>query len=1001
MILSKIHVSTILFFVFLLSLTIVNAQSQKDSLQAYAYIKKGDSLAKNYHFKNSSIAYKKAIPLYKQSKAWEQLVVVYNKLYQNSRMTKDLEAGKKNLEKALKISNLIPNQFNEEKSLTYLNLGVYHIIEGSPDKSIIYFFKALDIRQKIYPKVHEKISELHKEIGDCYYTLAQYNLALKHIKTSLQINKKVFGDNSLQVGNDYHRISIIYTAKGEFDPALDYAKQGLSLRLKHLPPASPYVKVSYIQLAYSYAYKGDFEKALYYNQKHYDLVTNKKQNTSLVHYYMGMSKCYHLMGAHEKALEYDIKKWEVWNSLFGEAHIYSISHLADLGKAYISVKNYEKALYHLNTALANSKKKLGKHNHNIANIYISLGELYNIKTDYRKAIEHFNKALQIFKYDGLKKTGSKFYQDVSTLSLLKALKGKAFGFLQHYKLSENPDELKTSLAIYRKTDELINTTRLSLQNYDDKVDFSKVSQEIYSEAIQANFLMYKRQKKEAFLKTSLYYSEKNKANTLHELLSAKSFSNLPKELIELENTFKNKRSYFQSKITNGRNNKDIDSLTLHFIENKLFNANRSYDSLIGLFEKKYPRYYQLKHTASVITFEAIQRKLNSETTLLEYFTADSTTYAFVISKNNFQVKELVTPNLLGKIGQMRKALEERDLPTYKTVSRSLYQTVIAPMIDHFAGERLIIVPDGPLWHLNFDLLLTEDNTSKNPKELPYLLKKYAISYANSANLLFNRQKYGNQKTLTQQVLAFSYSDTTALANGNIMPLEVLRDATEDLPGTREEIRAIAQIVDGAYYYGKEAVEANFKKDVGNYNIVHLALHGKVDNERPQNSKLYFTKTKDSLEDNFLYSHELFAMNIPAELTVLSACNTGTGKITKGEGIMSLGNAFQYAGTKSLLLSSWEVADDTAPKLMQYFYSNLKDGMDKSRALQQAKLKYLKTVRPERSHPFYWGSFYLVGDTSPLDLDPISFGYWILGSIVVLIFGAFIFNRKKQWSKKNI
>ena len=129
--------------------------------------------------------------------------------------------------------------------------------------------------------------------------------------------------------------------------------------------------------------------------------------------------------------------------------------------------------------------------------------------------------------------------------------------------------------------------------------------------------------------------------------------------------------------------------------------------------------------------------------------------------------------------------------------------------------------------------------------------------------------------------------------------------------------------------------------------------------------------------------------------MLSACHTGTGKIAKGEGIMSLGNAFQYAGTKSLLLSSWEVADDTAPELMKYFYSNLKKGLNKAEALQQAKLSYLSTADPSRINPFYWGNFYIVGDSKPIDLKSTSYWYWTIAGLAILGMGLFFFNRRKQ------
>jgi len=151
-----------------------------------------------------------------------------------------------------------------------------------------------------------------------------------------------------------------------------------------------------------------------------------------------------------------------------------------------------------------------------------------------------------------------------------------------------------------------------------------------------------------------------------------------------------------------------------------------------------------------------------------------------------------------------------------------------------------------------------------------------------------------------------------------------------------------------------------------------------------------------LEDNYLYSHELFALDIPAELAVLSACNTGTGKIAKGEGIMSLGTAFQYAGTKSLVLTNWEVSDEITPKIMEYFYTNLKEGKNKAAALQQAKLQFLATTNAETNHPYYWGGFYLLGDVAPIQFQDTNYSYWILGiSIVAMTLLGFFWNRRKK------
>ncbi len=470
---------------------------------------------------------------------------------------------------------------------------------------------------------------------------------------------------------------------------------------------------------------------------------------------------------------------------------------------------------------------------------------------------------------------------------------------------------------------------------------------------------------------------------------------MPKTILDLEQHLKEGRSLYASEILQERTSQFTDTFKIHTYENKLFDLNRKQDSLTHIIEKNYPKYYQLKHQDTIISILNIQKKLNHNTTVVEFFSSDSVSHAFVISKNNIYTTTLSTPKLTKPIEQLRKTITNKSIIPFKEVSHQLYTTLIQPIKDHIIGDELIIIPDGSLRHLNFELLLTQNDASKDPRVLSYLLKEYAISYASSATLLFTPFKNKTTSFKKQECLAFSFSNTK-VSDSKTMSLVNLRNTHNDLPGTRREIKAISDIINGQYYYGSQAIEANFKKNASQYNILHLALHGEVDNERPENSKLLFTKSKDTIEDNYLYSHELFAMDIPAELTVLSACNTGSGKIAKGEGVMSLGNAFQYAGTKSLLLSSWEVSDQTTPELIKYFYINLKKGMNKAKALQQAKLQYLNTANINRLDPFYWGSFYLVGDATPMYFENNTKVYWSigLGILGVVLLTVFWYRKKK-------
>ncbi|NAS31031.1 CHAT domain-containing protein [Flavobacteriaceae bacterium R38] len=1074
----------LIFILFIsLSFNLVNAQIEKDTLQAWEYYQKADSLFEKRDFKNAIPKLKKAISIYKKIEAWKQVARSYNQIVKNYRETADSKNMLININKAFDISSTKLSTPNEEQADAYYNLGRYSLFISSFKEGLANFEKALDLLNQIsldksrksvltldqigvahlrlgnFEKAKASLEkaiyiakndyDLHKKnIGKLFLTYAlihdyskEYEKAIDLYNTALEIQIKEYGENHQNLIVIYNNLGVVNYLLFEVDKALFFYEKTLALKEKILYENHISILRTKENIALVYLSNGEYKKALDY----FINVLSAKEKTILNERYLAptydyLGLTYHAIGNLDKALDFKKKALLIFTNVFSENHYRVMEEHTGIGSLYISKKDYKKAKFHFNKAIhinsvlfkTANKTPLGTYS-GLANAFLGLkdfdsaienyqielenriklygekhpfaaatlndiGSLYFKKKEFKKALAYYEKSLTILNQKDKKESQIKIYKSGNGDYLLQTLASISNIHLQLYLKNNGINDLNKSITTYKKAEKRIDTLKQIFTRYEDRLEFSKIGEEIYPSSIRANYLLNTKKENIETLKKAFYYSEKSHADVLEEILSAskaKQFSGLSDSLVNLESTLKSRRAYYQSRITEEQDKEKADSTVLASFEDKLFTINRRYDSLTEVFQKDYPKYHQLKYDHAVISVSQVQQKLNDNTTLLEYFTADSLTYAFVISKNKFDVKELSTDSLLAKVEQQRNALSQKNLVSYKKMSRTLYQELISPIADLLVGEHLIIVPDGPLWHLNFDLLLSKDTDSRNPQQLPYLLNTYAISYANSANLLFNRPDFDKSKVLNQ-ALAFSYADTTALADGNVMRLGTLRDAGEDLPGTRKEIKAISDIVDGVYYYGKEAVEANFKKDADRYGIVHLALHGEVDNENPQNSKLFFTKSNDTIEDNLLYSHELFALHVPAELTVLSACNTGTGKIAKGEGIMSLGNAFQYAGTKSLLLSSWEVADDTAPELMKYFYANLKEGMSKPKALQQAKLEYLKTADPARSNPFYWGNFYIVGDPKPISLDSnFSYWYWILGAIALIGIGGSLWYRKRR------
>lgn len=1084
--LSKLIYLAIVFSIAFLGTT--RAQVQKDTLVAFRYFQKADSLLTDRKLDSSIVYFKKALFIYEKVKAWERVARCYNGISENQLRDRKLENSFSNAQKVIEINTKYINKNTVEEAKAYDNIGRYFEQTFILDKALINYQRALEIRLDILPHDHRFIADSYNTIGLLYFHLNKFEKSVSFQEKALKIRIKVLGKYHKKTGQVYNDIGVVYHKKGEYDVAIKYYEKDADIALKGLKKDQYIAAYSYANIGQAYFQKGEARKGLEYSKKSLDILIDKfdDKNLYLTHVYGVVGIGYSQIGAYKKAETYFKKEMDNLIKTLGDSHPYLAKSYNNLGLVYSSMKQYKRALDYQNRSLTVKLNVYGEDHPEVWSSYNNIGGIYQAQKRYDEALECFQKSLMIqTKLSGedhpnvakqyhtigilyLEKGGieealrcqkksikiykktlnakssrlSKSYNEIAKINFIRkeysksienyekalssnsnhnenntlenteirnilnintfliSLNGKAKVYKNQYRKNNDISSINSAIAIYEKAEKLINYIKQINIDYEDKIVFSNVANETYQDAIEAKLMLYEALKNQNILKEAFYYAEKSKANTLKLMLSesnAQSYSGLPKDLVRIEKTIKTDRAFYQSQIIDEKSKDEVDSIKISSFENKLFDLNRKQDSLTQVLEKEYPKYHRLKYQNDIITVTDIQKNLSAKTTLLEFFSADSITYAFIITKNKLEVQELSTPNILEKTKEFREAITSKDVRKYKRVGHSLYTTLIAPIQNKIVGNELIIVPDGPLWHLNFDLLLTQNTTSNNPKALPYFLRDYAITYANSANLVFTSFKTNatNNTTPLEECLAFSFSDTTStnVVDAKAMSMATLRGAKSDLPGTRREIQEISKIIDGQYYFGSEAIEANFKKKAGQYNILHLALHGEVDNDRPENSKLFFTKSKDTLEDNLLYAHELFALDIPAELTVLSACNTGSGKIAKGEGIMSLGTAFQYAGTKSLLLTSWEVPDQTTPEVMKYFYSNLKKGLNKGQALQQAKLEYLKTAKADLADPFYWGSFYLVGDSGAMHFNNITSWYWVFGIGILCILGYLIYRYK--------
>ncbi len=416
------------------------------------------------------------------------------------------------------------------------------------------------------------------------------------------------------------------------------------------------------------------------------------------------------------------------------------------------------------------------------------------------------------------------------------------------------------------------------------------------------------------------------------------------------------------------------------LRERLEEAIQSWWRLEAEIRQRAPRYRELQ-APSIQTVEEVQATLPPEAALLEYWLGAERSYLFVVTRDRFTVLPLPpTEDVRSRIKRVRSAMVGLEPPaSFAAEAHALYLDLVAPGLQAATGAtELIIVPDGPLHLLPFETLVTSTAAAGDGfSDLAYLLRRASISYAPSSTVLANLDRHSaSRERHGLRFLAFAdplYDRALALdcpeadssegrpegaVNAGVRARNLQR-----LRGARREVRAIAALygADARVYEGAEATEERVTADpeVAAAARLHFAVHGVICETRPERSGLVLALHDEPVDDGVLSTREIFGLNLTADLVVLSACDTGVGKIVWGEGVVGLSRAFFYAGAPSLVVSLWPVSDRSTAGLMASFYRRLDEGEDKAEALRHAKLELL-APNGRSAAPFYWAPFVLIG-----------------------------------------
>ena len=925
-------------------------------------IDKAEIIYKQNAFKEADEAYRQIIKaLNTQYKDYlnynEVLIGCYSKL-----MALNSRQALNNLPKMVAYANKTKKLFKvvkdfKEKGLTYYRLATVAANQGDFKRTKTYLNLSMEIAQQT--KDQDLYARVLTTLGRLLLNESKYTEALNYFEKVERIYQELPNTPAQRFANIYYLISGVYVVTYQHKKAIKYIQKQLDFASKNLDKNSPQVFLIYSQAVVQYVNMQKPKEA----KKYVDLMFTMD---------------------------------------FPGIESRKFSMYSDLASIQMLDNKYEAALKSLKKALEYSFKLYGGENMRNQIVYHKMSIAYRRVKQFEAGLRSAQKAMilnnpgfqpkSLADYPSLKTAGAKQTQMVF---LAERLLLEKEWYVHHKQIEYLQKARKTSQVILAQ----IKEWRANQGEEKNLQLFIKQFQYLFTRMLQAHLLLYQKTKESKYLGEAFEIMEQSKSYTLLRSLIVTSSSNQD-DASTLERKLGQQIKNLQTVLAAEQGNPQPNKQAIAQYKDDLFTLQTSQDSLQKAFKKYAPEYYQTRYQFQIASVKEIQQKLlRPNEALIEYFldSEDKELFVFTITPTTVDLKQTTVPSdFTNQVMNFRKSITKKGFKQYTKLAHELYKLLLKDLPIPPSTQKLRIVPSGVLYYLPWEALLTQpyQGTSQSHQGLPYLLQKYIVSYDYSATLMLNKIKQ-NVQLKKEGLLAFSPDFKTQLAlNQQNSKRDQLRDDIAPLKGAEAEVVALNKLYAGQLFMGKKATEYSFRHHLKNGSVIHLATHAIVDDSNPAYSRLLFSLSdKDTLNDGYLHAYELYNLKLKAELVTLSACNTGFGQISSGEGVMSLGRAFAYAGSPNVLMSLWSVPDQSTSQIMIAFYKNLADGMPKDLALQKAKLAYIESADNLANNPFYWSSFVLIGDPKPLSLQPQQPFYlrnWFLWMLGILLVGGIFF-----------
>ena len=909
--------------------------------------------------------FREAAELWRAAKKLDEATVALRNAGEILQLLADTSAAKNVYEDALSLTKQTRNQI--EAARIHNDLAYLYFIAGNTTTAQQNALAALKIGRAFHDRTIEATAL--SNLGETFFVLGKLVKAQEHQQQSLAIWRELNNQRGqaialIALGYYYQNLGQPADALSSCSDGLSLARSAKDLELETL---------ALIATANIKRKLGDKQEALVAYQSAKSLAERIGDKTSQALVNAGIGAVSIDMADYQSALEHTkeaIKLFTANGQQWGAAE-----NKMGLGIIHNALGENDKALENLTEAIASFRSQSMPRLEAIA--LRTIGLVYSSQGDTQRALASFQRAIKLLNvakdqryaayilnyigrsYENLNQPdrAGRYYQRALALAQRSAdpdSETLSYYNLAHFERARgNLEQAKRHIQTAINTAE---TVRTKVSSQDLRSTYFATIRDSYDLYIDVLMLQHKRDPAAGFDREAFAVSERARARSLLELLR-------------------------ESQATAG-------------------------DAL--------PQPLTLKETQ--------ERILNDETSLLEFALGNERSYAWVITRNNFwsfvlpgreeiesSAKSLyqvfVDHQLVnGESIEARAQRETRAAAALPGQIASLSKLLLSQLAGKLSTKRLLVVPDGALQYIPFQVLIDPDSREPLIKNHEIVNQPSASTLALVLSEISTRQTAANLvAVLADPVFEITDSRVQRDATPKLeQPTELLavRRAIRDVGITpdglqiprllasgreADEIVALAPARSSLKAVGFAANRARvFSTHLASYRIVHIATHGIINNERPEQSGIVLSLVDQQgrTQDGFLRLHDIYSLKLPADLVVLSACSTALGKDVRGEGLIGITRGFMYAGAAGVVASLWKVDDEATAELMKHFYAALfQKGMPPAAALRDAQLELAKY--PRWQSPYYWAGFMIQGQYDQKE----KFGQSAIGKTEIAVFAV--------------